>query len=83
MPLNIKSEDADRLARDLAVATGESITTAITIALKERLHRLCAKSPARDVELDETVERAARVPARDPRSDEEILGYDEAGTVGR
>jgi antitoxin VapB len=82
MPLNIKSEDADRLARDLAAATGESITTAVTIALRERLQRLRTLSPARDVELDEIFERAARVPARDPRGDEEILGYDEAGTFG-
>jgi antitoxin VapB len=78
MPLNIKSEDADRLARDLAAATGESITTAVTIALRERLQRLRTRSPARDVELDEIFGRAAR----DPRSDEEILGYDEAGTFG-
>jgi antitoxin VapB len=82
MPLNIKSEDADRLARDLAAATGESITTAVTIALRERLQRLRTRSPAREVELDEIFERAARVPARDPRGDEEILGYDEAGTFG-
>lgn len=82
MPLNIKSEDADRLARDLAAATGESITTAVTIALRERLQRLRTRSPARDVELDEIFERAARVPVRDPRGDEEILGYDEAGTFG-
>lgn len=82
MSLNIKSEDADRLARDLAAATGESITTAVTLALKERLQRLRTRSPARDVELDEIFERAARVPARDSRSDEEILGYDETGTFG-
>ena len=56
--------------------------TAVTIALRERLQRLRTPSPARDVELDEIFERASRVPARDPRSDEEILGYDEAGTFG-
>ena len=40
MSLNIKNEDAHRLARDLAAITGESLTTAVTIALRERLERV-------------------------------------------
>ena len=32
MALSIKSEDADRLARELAAVTGESITQAFTVA---------------------------------------------------
>jgi antitoxin VapB len=35
--LNIKNPETDRLARELAAATGESITTAVTIAIRERL----------------------------------------------
>jgi antitoxin VapB len=37
--LNIKSEDAYRLASELAELTGESLTAAVTIALRERLER--------------------------------------------
>ena len=37
--LNIKSEDAYRLAAELAALTGESLTTAVTEALRERLDR--------------------------------------------
>ena len=37
--LNIKSEDAYRLATELSVLTGESLTTAVTGALRERLER--------------------------------------------
>jgi antitoxin VapB len=37
--LNIKSEDAYRLASQLAELTGESLTTAVTTALRERLER--------------------------------------------
>lgn len=37
--LNIKSEDAYRLASELAGLTGESLTTAVTRALSERLQR--------------------------------------------
>lgn len=40
MSMNIKSEEAHRLARELARLTGESQTAAVTIALRERLERL-------------------------------------------
>jgi antitoxin VapB len=40
MSLNIKSEEAHRLAQELARLTGESMTTAVTEAVRERLNRL-------------------------------------------
>jgi antitoxin VapB len=40
MSLNIKNEDTDRLAHELAGLTGESLTTAVTVAVRERLERL-------------------------------------------
>jgi len=40
MSLNIKSEEAHRLARELARLTGESMTAAVTEAVRERLDRL-------------------------------------------
>jgi len=39
MAINIKNEETQRLARELAEATGESMTTAITEALRERMER--------------------------------------------
>ncbi|MGH7038848.1 MAG: type II toxin-antitoxin system VapB family antitoxin [Stellaceae bacterium] len=39
MALSIKSPEADRLARALARLTGEGMTEAVTIALRERLAR--------------------------------------------
>ena len=39
MSLNIKSEEAHQLARELAIITGESMTGAVTVALRERLER--------------------------------------------
>jgi antitoxin VapB len=39
MSLNIKNKEAHSLARALAKATGENMTTAVTEALRERLHR--------------------------------------------
>jgi antitoxin VapB len=40
MSLNIKNEEADRLIHELADVTGESLTTAVTVAVRERLERL-------------------------------------------
>jgi len=37
LPLNIKSPEAERLARVLAEKTGETITETVTKALRERL----------------------------------------------
>jgi antitoxin VapB len=37
--LNIKGQDGYRLATELSVLTGESLTTAVTGALRERLER--------------------------------------------
>jgi antitoxin VapB len=39
MSLNIKNAEAHRLAQELAALTGESLTTAVTQALSERLER--------------------------------------------
>jgi len=40
MSLNIKNEEAHALAQELAKATGESLTTAVTEAVRERLNRV-------------------------------------------
>lgn len=40
MSLNIKNEETHKLARQLAAVTGESMATAVTKAVRERLHRV-------------------------------------------
>jgi len=85
MALNIKNPEADRLARELAASTGESLTEAVVNALRERLQRERSRAPrarsAKDV-LREARERLAAYPVRDPRPADEILGYDDAGLPG-
>jgi antitoxin VapB len=39
MQLNIKSDDAYALASELATLTGESLTAAVTEAIRQRLER--------------------------------------------
>ena len=50
MSMNIKNEEASRLIRQLSKLTGESLTTAITEAVRERLDRIRRE---RDVDLAE------------------------------
>jgi antitoxin VapB len=40
MGLNLKNEEAHRLAQELAKRTGETMTAAVTTAVRERLDRV-------------------------------------------
>jgi antitoxin VapB len=82
MAISIKSPEADRLARNLAACTGETITVAITVALRERLNRVERKRENIDALLEEVraiSHHCASLPVLDNRSEDEILGYDENG----
>lgn len=80
MALNIKDPETDRLARDVAAATGESITRAVHSALQEKLERLRASKDATFFDdIDRITQRAAQLPVLDARTDEQIIGYDEHG----
>lgn len=81
MPLSIKHPEADRLARELAARTGESLTEAVIKALKERLQREAGKARVRRLsdELGRIGARCAALPVLDDRAADEIIGYDEDG----
>ena len=89
MALNIKNDEVERLAAEVARLTGESKTEAIRRALAERRQRLAYRiNPGdRETQALRFLEREVwpRVPAdqlgrRLSRSEEdEILGYGEEG----
>ena len=90
MALSIRDRETDRLARELAALTGETMTGAIRTSLEERLarleERLAREKRRRDADIERRrkainaiVERFAKLPVLDDRSPEEILGYDENG----
>ena len=54
MSLNIKNPEAHRLARELAEATGGTLTDAVTEALRDRLDEVRRKDPV-DLLLDPLV----------------------------
>ncbi len=84
MALNIKSDEAHQLARELAAATGESMTDVVTRALRRTLEVEAAPDHPGLLmaEVAEIQAFVAGLPDRDTRSPDEILGYDEAGLPG-
>jgi antitoxin VapB len=81
MALSIKNEAVDRLARELAETTGETVTEAIRVAIEERLRRArgTKSTDSLQEELATIRRRCSRLPILDPRSPDEILGYDDRG----
>jgi len=81
MPLSIKNPATERLARQVAGETGESITEAIQKSLEERWERLKARRRNRVLtgQIEDLLRRVDALPTLDDRSPDEILGYDEHG----
>jgi antitoxin VapB len=85
MPLNIKDPETHALARELAAATGETITKAVHLAIRERLQKVRACRTARRRladRLDDIARHCAALPVIRERPADEILGYDERGLPG-
>jgi len=81
VPLSIKNNATERLARQVADVTGESLTEAIHKALEERWRQLKAKRHSRILasQLEDLLRRVDALPTLNSRSEDEILGYDEHG----
>jgi len=81
MAMSIKSLDVERLARELAAKTGETLTGAIHKALQERLERLKTerRKPVVVTQLEDILRRVDQLPVLDSRTPDEILGYDDHG----
>lgn len=84
MALSIKDPQTERLARNLAQQTGETITVATRRALEERLRRV--GSDTRKAALLEDLAAIRRrwtmLPVHDARSADAIVGYDGNGLPG-
>jgi antitoxin VapB len=86
MALNIKSDEAHRLAKALAQTTGTTLTEAVTSALRHRVRAEAARGAEDEAlllaEVGEVQRLVAALPDRDTRPPEEILGYDAFGLPG-
>jgi antitoxin VapB len=82
MAFSVKDAETDRLARQLAALTGESLTEAVRQSLAERLERERLRrrqSGDLTARLLEIGAHCAALPDCDTRSPDEIVGYDNAG----
>jgi len=81
MALSIKNAEAERLAKELARERGTTVTASVIDALEEALRRARGRRAAPSVRdaIVQVSERCAALPDLDPRSANEILGYDERG----
>jgi antitoxin VapB len=81
MSLNIKDEKTHRMARELARATGESMTAAVSEAIRERLERVRGNSKEEMLERIMKIARECGPLWKEPyRSiDHGDLLYDEKG----
>jgi antitoxin VapB len=81
--LNIKHPEADRLARTLAQQMNETITEVVIEALREKLLRERGKRAPTELKksLLDIASRCTQLPNQNLSSSEDILGYDEQGSV--
>jgi len=85
VPISIKNDETEQLARQLADLTGETLTEAVRLAVAERYDRLRRERLGRSLasELNAIALRCAKRPIISPLTDDEILGYDEMGVPTR
>lgn len=81
MALLIKDPETDRIVRELAARTGESLTEAVKVAARQRLEGL----PSRKGRIDRAVIAEAQAyfnalpRTNEHLTDEQILGYNDEG----
>jgi len=81
MALSIQNSKTEKLAREVAAQSGETITQANTRALEERLERMRGRRTAADIaaEILKISRRCSQLPDRDARMPDEILEYNGIG----
>jgi antitoxin VapB len=82
MGIFIKKPDTEAKIRELAERTGESLTEAVEHAVEEKLRRLGPKNTKGRIDRKKLADLLAyfdSLPVDDPRSADEIIGYDDRG----
>jgi len=79
MSLNVKDPEAHRLAQAIAKATGETLTRAVTEALRERYERLRIRRGKASVEELLAIAKRASVRVKGPYLDHAEFLYDQHG----
>lgn len=81
MTLSIKNPKADRLAKELAKATGQTVTDAVIGALEANLKAAKSRRVARDPieEVADLQAFVAELPDQSKRSPHDVIKHDDHG----
>ena len=81
MPITLKNDKVEKMAREVARLSGRNLTDAIGHALEDQLRQLnqVQRAPRTRQILMDIAQRCADLPDKDTRSPDEILGYDDIG----
>ena len=79
MSLNIKNEEAHRLAREISELTGESMTSVVTGALREKLDKLDGPTSEQRFEAMREISRECGPLLKGADLDHDRLLYDDEG----
>jgi antitoxin VapB len=79
MSLNVKNPEAHRLAQSIARTTGETMTHAVTEALRERYERLQNRRGKASVEELLAIAQRASAQVKGPYLDHATFLYDQRG----
>lgn len=79
MAFSIKNDEADGLLRELCERTGESLTTAVTVSLRERLEREQLRTASKRERIEAAVAAMRALPVINDVGIDDILQWDENG----
>ena len=79
MSLNVKDPEAHRLAQAIAKTTGETLTDAVILALRERYERLQVRRGKGSVEELSAIAKRASAQVKRPYLDHSKFLYDDHG----
>jgi len=79
MAFSIKNDEADELLRELCERTGESLTTAITVSLRERLERERLRTTSKRERIEAVIARFDELPVLHDVTAADVLLWDEIG----
>lgn len=79
MAFSIKNDEADALLRELCERTGESLTEAVTVSLRERLERERLRTVSRRDRIEAALARFDALPVLHDVTADDVLQWDDHG----
>ena len=79
MAFSIKNDEADELLRELCERTGESLTGAVIVSLRERLERERLRTTTKRERIEAVLALVDALPVLNDVGAEDVLQWDENG----